>query len=105
QALSKYGMSTTGEGGRFEVRIDVDASQSEPLQRGARAMAQASLIIRERGADGKYKVSGNVQKHEVEVRRTADEAKSFAGRRALDEASAALVFHLRSRLLEDASEN
>jgi hypothetical protein len=102
QALSKYGLAVSGNSARFEVRIDVDASQSEPLERGARATAQASLVIRERGADGKYRVSGNVQKHKVEVRRTADEAKSFAMRRALDEASAALVFHLRSRMLEDA---
>lgn len=100
QALSKNGLSVTREGGRFEVRIDVDASQFEPLERGARATAQASLIIRERGQDGKYRLSGNVQKRRVEVRHTADEAKSFAMRRALDEASAALVFHLRSRMIE-----
>lgn len=104
QALNKYGLAVAGQGARFEVRIDVDASQSEALERGARATAQASLIIRERGQDGKYRVSGNVQKHKVEVRRTAGEAKSFAMRRALDEASAALVFHLRSRMLEDAAE-
>jgi hypothetical protein len=86
---------------RFEARIDVDATQSEPLERGARATVQTSVIVREKQADGKFKVSGNVQKRRVEIRRTAAEAKSFAMRRALDDASLGLIFHLRERLLAD----
>lgn len=103
QALEKQGFTVVEDKARFESRIDVDASQSEALERGARATVHASLIIREIQQDGKYKASGNVQKRRVEIRNTAAEAKSFAMRRALDDAAFGLIFHMRERMLQDVA--
>ncbi|MBK6683897.1 MAG: hypothetical protein IPG45_05440 [Deltaproteobacteria bacterium] len=100
QYLSQRGVKV-GEGGRFEVRINLDASQVGEVAGGRRVIGETSFVLRD--LQHKNEVVGSLSKSRAEVRRQTDAARRFVIRRVMDDAGHALVFCFRAQLLEDAA--
>lgn len=100
QYLTQRGVKVA-EDARFEVRINLDASQSGEVSGGQRVIGETSFVLRD--SRRKNEVVGSLSKSRAEVRRQADAARRFAIRRVMDDAGHALVFCFRAQLLEDAA--